>query len=87
MTAELARVGGPLACAGLALLIVASQRRLRLAGLAVWALGGVLAVPYLAPEGDRLLLAAAGVAGLAAAAGLAVVVHRWPWLLALAALA
>ena len=84
---ELARLGGPLACAGLAVLLVATRRDLRLAGLAAWALGAGGLVLYLMPSGHAALLAAGAVVGLAAAVGLAFVFHRWPWLVPLAALA
>ncbi len=87
MTAELARVGGPLACAGLAVLYLAPRREARLAGLAAWAAGAALLAVYLAPHGHRAVLAAAGVAGIVAAVGLAALLRRWPWLFALGTLA
>ena len=86
MTAELARIGGAFGCAGLALLLVAPARVLRLAGLGAIALGGAPLAVYLAPSGHRTVLAAAAVAGVAAAAALAVLIRRWPWALAVAAL-
>ena len=85
--AELARLGGILGCAGLALLLVAARRELRLAGLAAWGLGVVLLAAYLAPAGHGPELAAAAVAGLALAAAGALVLLRWPWALAFATLA
>jgi O-antigen ligase len=85
--AELARAGGPVAAAGLATVFVASRRELRLAGLAAWALGCVALAYYLAPHGHRPLLAAAALAGVVLAAAGAYLLLRWPWLLALAALA
>jgi O-antigen ligase len=87
MSAELARVAGPLGALGLALLLTATRRDLRVAGLAAWALGGLALVPYLAPAGRGGVLAAAGALGLAAAAVGALVIRRWPWALAIAALA
>ncbi len=87
MTAELARAGGPIGCAGLALLLVATRRDLRLAGLALWALGGAFLAADLAPSGHHAVLAAAGVLVLAAAVVGAVLLERWPWLLALGVLA
>ena len=87
MTAELARAGGPIGCAGLALLLLATRRDLRLAGLGLLALGALFLLAYLAPTGHRPLLAAAGVLGLVAAAGGAWLFLRWPWLVPLAALA
>jgi putative inorganic carbon (HCO3(-)) transporter len=87
VTAELARAAGPVGAAGLALVIAAPRRDLRVAGLAAWALGcGGLAL-YLAPRGHLALLAAGAVAGAIAAAAGAALLLRWPWLLALAALA
>jgi putative inorganic carbon (HCO3(-)) transporter len=87
VTAELARAGGVIGTAGLAVVLVAPGRLQRLAGLAGWALGALLLAVYLAPHGHRPLLAAAAVLGLALAAGLAALFRRWPWLLAVAALA
>ena len=85
--AELARAGGPVAAAGLATLFVAPRRELRLAGLAAWALGCLALAYYLAPHGHRPLLAAAAVAGIVLAAAGAYLLLRWPWMLALGALA
>jgi putative inorganic carbon (HCO3(-)) transporter len=87
VTADLARAGGPLAAAGLALLLAGTGRELRLGGLAAWALGCAGLVLYLAPAGHRPLLAAGAVAGAVAAVIGAWLLLRWPWLLALAALA
>ena len=87
MSVELARVGGPVAAVGLAALMAGTRRDVRLAGLAAWALGGLALMPRLAPSSHRPLLAVAGVFGLGVAAGIALVLRRWPWLLPLAALA
>ncbi len=87
MTAELARAAGPVGAAGLVALLVAPARLHRLAGLGVWALGAIGLAVYLAPKGHTAVLAAVAVLGLALAAGGAVLLRRWPWLLALAALA
>jgi putative inorganic carbon (HCO3(-)) transporter len=76
-----------LGCAGLAVLLVAMRRELRLAGLVAWIVGtGGLAL-YLAPDGRTMELAAAGVVGilLALAGGYALL--RWPWVLAFATIA
>ena len=48
VTAELARAGGPIGCAGLALLLLATRRDLRLAGLGLLALGALFLLAYLA---------------------------------------
>jgi putative inorganic carbon (hco3(-)) transporter len=84
---ELARAGGPVAAAGLATLFVARDRVVRLAGLAAWALGCLALALYLAPHGHRPLLAGAAVGGIVLAAAGAYLMLRWPWLLALGALA
>jgi O-antigen ligase len=87
MSLELARLGAALAAVGLAALIAAPQRLVRLAGLAAVALGGGLLAGYLVPSGSEKLLAAAVIVGVPFAAGGALVLRRWPWLLPLAALA
>ena len=88
MTAELlARLGGPVAAGGLALLMLAPARHARLAGLFIWGVGMALFVPLLAPSGQRGALAAAAVLGVGLAAGLAFVFLRWPWALAFLTLA
>ena len=76
-----------LGCAGLAVLLVAARRELRLAGLVAWLAGtGGLAL-YLAPDGRAAELVVAGVVGalLALAGGYALL--RWPWALAFATIA
>ena len=87
MTAELARAGAVLGCAGLAVLLVASPRWARLAGLGAWALGAAFLVTYLAPAGRPALLAGAAAAGLVAAAALGALFVRWPWLVLAATIA
>jgi putative inorganic carbon (HCO3(-)) transporter len=87
VTSELARAGGVIGAAGLAVLFVAPSRVQRLAALGAWALGALLLALYLAPHGHRPLLAAAAVVGLLLAAGGAAVFRRWPYVLPFAALA
>jgi O-antigen ligase len=88
MTAELlARLAGPVAAGGLGLLVLATPRQARLAGLAGWALGLALFVPLLAPGEQRELVALAGVLGVGGAIALAIVFQRWPWALAFLTLA
>jgi len=84
---ELARLAGPLACAGLAALYLAPRRDARIAGLVAWALGGLGLTLYLAPHAHRPLLAAGALVGVGFAAVLAVLFLRVPWLVAVAALA
>ena len=87
MTAELARAAGPVGVAGLGALLLAPARAHRLAGLVAWALAAAAFAVYLAPRGHTAVLAAAALAGLVLAAVGAALLRRWPWLLALAALA
>jgi O-antigen ligase len=87
VTAELARAGGVLGAAGLSTLLVAPRRDLRLAGLVAITAGCALLAWYLAPHGHAKELGAAAVLGLALAGAVAAVLRRWPWALALLALA
>ena len=82
----LARIGGPVACLGLALLLVATSRRDRAAGLGFAVLGACLLAAALDPNKPAEVVGGIA-AGLVLAAVLAVVFHRVPWLLPLAALA
>ena len=82
----LAHIGGPVACLGLAVLLVTRSRRNRLAGLGFAAFGAVLLGIALAPNAPAKL--AIGVAAtLAAAAAVAIAFRLVPWLLPVAALA
>jgi O-antigen ligase len=82
----LAQVGGPVACVGLALLIVLQQRRERIAALAVAAVGTSVLGVAVAP--DRPLVVAGGVcAALGLGVGLAGLFRAVPWLYPLLALA
>ena len=83
----LAQIAGPVGCAGLAVLLVATRRDLRIAGLAAWALGLAGLALYLAPDVSRTLLAAGAVAGLVATVVGAWLLTRYPYLLAFATLA
>jgi len=87
MSVELARLGAALGAAGLAALLVAPQRFIRLAGLVTVAVGGGLLAGYLAPSGSEKLLVAGLVLGAPATVGGAYLLRRRPWLLPLAALA
>jgi O-antigen ligase len=84
---EVARLGGVLGAAALAALILLPGRRLRLAALTAWAAGGVLLLAYLEPLDEPRSLIAATLGTAAVGAVLAVAFTRWPWLVALAALA
>jgi O-antigen ligase len=87
MSAELlARLGGPIATGGLALLILASPRQVRVAGLVVMAGGMGLFIPILAPSGEGARLAGAGVVAVVLAVCLGVLFDRRPWTLGVLAL-
>jgi O-antigen ligase len=87
LTAHLAHAGGPIAAAGLGVLILAPRREARLGGLLAWVLGCALLAAYLAPSGHTKVYAGAVVAGAGAAVVIAVLFHRWQWLIAVSALA
>ena len=87
MTSTLAHAGGPIAAAGLGVLIIATRREARLAGLAAWALGCAFLAAYLAPSGHSKIYAGAAVVGALGAVVIAVLFRRWPWLIAVSALA
>jgi O-antigen ligase len=87
MSAELlARLGGPIATGGLALLILASPRQVRVAGLVVMAAGMGLFIPILAPSGEGARLAGAAVVGVVLAGCLGLLFDRRPWALGVLAL-
>src|SRR5439155_1736360 len=77
----------PGAAPGLAVLIVASRRELRLGGLLAWALGCAFLAAYLAPNGHTKIYAGAAVVGALGAVVIAAVFRRWPWLIGVSALA
>jgi hypothetical protein len=87
VTAGVAQAAGVVGALGVATLIVATRRDLRVAGLVAWAVGCLGLTLYLAPHGHHRVLAAAAVVGAICAVVGAVIVLRLPWLLAVATLA
>ncbi|MBA3844982.1 MAG: O-antigen ligase family protein, partial [Actinobacteria bacterium] len=87
MNQGLAQVAGAVGAVGLAVLLIAPRRDLRIAGLVAWALGCAGLAIFLAPHGHHRVLAAGAV--LAAIFGVvgAWIVLRVPWLLAVGTLA
>ena len=84
MTAEL---GGVVGSVGLAVLLLATRRDARIAGLVAWGAGMALLAAHLAPAGHHRVLAAAAALGLVAAGALAWLFRRQPWLAAVLTLA
>jgi O-antigen ligase len=80
-------VGGVVGALGVAALMTARDRWPRLLGLFAAGAGGLTLLVTLRPHGDDAMLAAAAAAGLVVSVGLAAGFLRYPWLLALAALA
>lgn len=83
---DLARLAGPIAGLGLAVLVVSRTRRNRIAGLGYAAVGGALLVASLT-SGHPLELAAVLVCGAVLAPLLALLFRREPWLVAFGTLA
>ena len=82
----LAEIAGPIACIGLAVLLLARTRRNRIAGLCYAGVGTVLLAASLAPSNTAELGAAVG--GVIVLGPLLVwLFHREPWLVAYATLA
>jgi O-antigen ligase len=87
MTAELARMGGPLGAAALAALILVPGRLARLGALLGVGVGALLLAVYLAPSGHEAELVAGAVAVLMLGVSAAALFLRWPWLVVLSGLA
>jgi O-antigen ligase len=79
--------GGLAGTLGLAVLIVAPRRELRLLGLVAWAVGLGLIAADVAPDLERSKLAAAAAGGFVLAAAGAAVLVRYPYLLPFATIA
>jgi len=82
-----AQLGSVVGCAGLALLLVADRRELRIAGLVAWALGLACLAAYLAPSMSSVKLGAAIGAGVLVSVAGGWALLRAPYLLAFATLA
>ena len=82
----IARLGGPIACIGLALLLTGTTKRDRLAGLGFTVIGACVLAASLAPDKPGEIVAGVVVAGLIAVF-LAGIFRQQPWLLPIAALA
>ncbi|HET8784876.1 MAG TPA: hypothetical protein VFM38_04530, partial [Candidatus Limnocylindrales bacterium] len=82
----MAELGGPIACIGLAVLLLARTRRNRIAGLGYAGVGTILLAASLSPASAAELGAAIG-GVIVVGPLLAWVFRREPWLLAFATLA
>jgi hypothetical protein len=78
---------GVVAALGIAALLVGRPRLLRFGGLTAWLAGSAVLALTLAPHGHALLYAIAASVGLVAAAGLAWLFVRVPWLVVVTLLA
>jgi len=78
---------GVVAALGIAAVLVGRPRLLRFAGLTAWLAGSAVLALTLAPRGHALLYAIAASVGLVAAAGLAWLFVRVPWLVVVTLLA
>jgi O-antigen ligase len=87
LTGEIARAGGVVGALGLSLLILGPSRPWRLIGLVGWAVGCTALAVWLAPAGHHRVYAAAAFVGGVGAVLLALLLLRWPWLLAVLVLA
>jgi len=87
VNSELARAAGVVGGTGVAVLLLATRRDLRVAGLVAWAAACSVLAVFLAPHGHHRLIAAAAVVGALGAVAGAWLVLRVPWLLAVATLA
>jgi O-antigen ligase len=83
---DLARLGGPVACLGLGVLLVARTPRNRIAGFVFAVIGTGLLGLALVPDAP-VTIAVGVIVALVVAAGLAVAFRRVPWLLPLAVVA
>ena len=83
----LVQLGGPLAGVGVAVLLIASGRYQRLAGLAVAAAGTAFVLVSVLPDGQAPTLVAAAIVGAVILVLVGVALRRWPWALAFLALA
>jgi len=82
----LAEIAGPIACIGLAVLLLARTRRNRIAGLCYAGVGAVLLVASFSPASVPELVAAI-VGAIVLGPGLAYLFRREPWLVAYSTLA
>jgi len=79
-------VGGPVGCLGLALLLVATSSRARIAGLVLVGLGASLLGAEVAPAAHRTAVALGVASVVLLSVPVALVLRRWPWALAFAVL-
>src|SRR5690242_13716063 len=79
-------VGGPLGCLGVALVLTATPARLRVAGLLLVGAGCALLGAEVAPDTHQAAMALGVFGVVVLAAPVALLLRRWPWLLAFAVL-
>jgi O-antigen ligase len=79
-------LGGPLGCLGVAMLLAASSPRARLAGLVLVGTGASLLGAEVAANAHRTAVALGVAAVVLVSAPCALLLRRWPWILAFAVL-
>src|SRR5215467_14499500 len=78
--------GGPIGCLGVAMLLAAPGPRARVAGLVLVGLGASLLGAEVAPAAHRTAVALGVAAIVLASVPVALLLRRWPWILAFAVL-
>jgi hypothetical protein len=79
-------IGGPLGCLGVAMLLAATSPRARLAGLVLVAPGASTLGAEVAPAAHRTAVALGVLGVFVASVPVALLLRRWPWILAFAVL-
>jgi hypothetical protein len=79
-------IGGMAGCLGVAMLLAATNQRARLAGLVLVGLGASLLGAEVAPDAHRTAVALGVFAVVICSVPVALLLRRWPWILAFAVL-
>jgi hypothetical protein len=79
-------LGGPVGCLGVAMLLAAASPRARVTGLVLVGLGASLLGAEVAPDAHRTAVALGVAAVVGVSAPVALLLRRWPWILAFAVL-
>src|SRR5262245_55907310 len=80
------QIGGTVGCLGVAMLLAATNQRARVAGLVLVGLGASLLGAEVAPNAHRTAVALGVLAVVLVSVPVALLLRRWPWILAFAVL-